>query len=186
MKNFKKRKILIGISGGIAVYKIASLTNFFIKGGAEVKIIMTNAATKFVSPLTFQTLTNKSVYLDMFQIMNTDEVEHVALAHWCDIFVLAPATANTIGKIANGIADNLLSTVIMALPSKTRVVLAPAMNVEMWNNPIFKNNINILNKFDHKYIIIEPRSGILACKTSGVGKIADNETILDVVYSNLK
>ena len=149
-KKLDGKKILVGITGGIAVYKIATLVNNFIKLGAQVKIIMTEAATKFVTPLTFQTLLNDDVYIDMWAAKDTKKVEHISLAKWADVFVLAPATANTIGKIANGISDNLLTTVVMALPQKTKVVVAPAMNIEMWSNPIVKNNIKRLKELDKK------------------------------------
>lgn len=181
----KNKKILVGITGGIAVYKICSLINMFIKEGADVKVIMTEAAIKFVSPLTFQALTNHAVYSDMFEIINKEEVEHISLAKWADIFVLAPATANTIGKVANGILDNLLTTVIAALPQKIKVIIAPAMNSEMWKNPIVQENINKLGKQKNKYIFIEPRSGVLACRDEGIGKLAENKDIFDAVKSSL-
>ena len=181
MKYFKGKKILVGISGGIAVYKIASLVNYFIKYGADVKVIMTRSATEFVAPLTFQSLTNHPVYVDMFKIIDPEQVEHISLAKWSDIFILAPATANTIGKIANGVADNLLTTIIMALPQKTKVIIAPAMNVEMWKNPIVQKNVSSLKSISNKYYFIEPVSGVLACRDEGVGKIADLESIVNYV-----
>ena len=176
----KGKKILLGVTGGIAAYKVCSLINMFIKEGADVKVIMTKAATKFVTPLTFQALTNHAVYVDMFEIINQEEVEHISLAKRADIFVIAPATAATIGKIANGLADDLLSTVVMALPSKTKIVIAPAMNTEMWNNPIVQRNIKTLRQ-QKKYVFVEPRVGTLACRDEGVGKIAENSKILKKV-----
>ncbi len=104
----KSKKILLGITGGIAAYKACSLVGLFLKEGAEVKVIMTEAATKFVAPLTFQALTNHAVYVDMFEVINKEEVEHISLAKWADVFIIAPASANTIGKLTCGIADNLL------------------------------------------------------------------------------
>lgn len=178
-KNIKGKKVLVGITGGIAVYKVATLVNTFIKLGADVKIIMTESATKFVNPLTFQTLLNDNVYVDMWNAKDRNSVEHISLAKWADVFVLAPATANTIGKIANGIADNLLTTVIMALPKHINIILAPAMNVEMWSNKIVQDNISKLKKIDKKYIFIEPRSGILACRDEGIGKLADVDDIIN-------
>ena len=175
----KGKKIIVGITGGIAAYKACSLINLFLKDGADVKVIMTPSATKFVTPITFQTLTNHAVYVDMFEIINKEEVEHISLAKWADIFIIIPASANTIGKIANGIADNLLTTVIMALPQKTKVIIVPAMNTEMWNNPIIQNNITSLKKINKKYFFIDPEEGILSCRDIGVGKIADNEVILE-------
>ena len=181
----KNKKILVGITGGIAAYKVCSLINMFFKEGADIKVVMTPAATEFVSSLTFQTLTNHAVYVDMFEIINKEEVEHISLANWADIMLIAPATANTIGKIAHGIADNLLTTIVMALPTKTPVVIAPAMNNRMWENPIVRKNIEILKGQKNKYIFIPPRKGVLACRYEGKGKIAENEDILVVVKKAL-
>ena len=181
----KNKKILVGITGGIAAYKICSLINMFFKEGADIKVVMTPAATEFVSSLTFQTLTNHAVYVDMFEIINKEEVEHISLANWADIMLIAPATANTIGKIAHGIADNLLTTIVMALPVETTVVMAPAMNSRMWDNPIMQKNVEILKEQKNKYIFVPPREGILACRYEGKGKIAENEDILVVVKKTL-
>jgi phosphopantothenoylcysteine decarboxylase / phosphopantothenate---cysteine ligase len=182
----KDKNILVGICGGIPVYKICTLVNLFIKEGANVKVIMTKSAEKFVSSLTFQTLTNNVVYRDMFDVWDEADVKHISLAKWADLFVLAPATANTIGKIANGIADNFLTTVVMAMPKKTKIVFVPAMNSEMWNNKIVQKNINILKDINKKYIFTDPRSGILACRDKGIGKIPKNEDILELVKNILK
>ena len=185
IKVLKDKKILLCVTGGIAAYKACSLVGYFVKNGADVKVIMSKAATEFVGPLTFQALTNHAVYIDMFEIINKEEVEHISLATWCDVAVIAPATANTIGKIAGGIADNLLTTVIAALPQKKKVVIAPAMNKEMWNNPITQDNIKKLKKYS-RYIFVEPRKGMLACRVEGAGKIADTETIVETVKKALK
>ena len=131
----------------------------------------------FVTPLTFQSLTNHPVYLDMWQTYNKEEVEHISLAQWADIMIISPATANIIGKIAQGIADNLLTTVVMALPKETPVLIAPAMNTNMWENPLVQKNIDTL-KNDKKYLFMETREGVLACRDEGSGKIAGNEDIL--------
>lgn len=174
----KNKKILVGVTGGIAAYKTCSLVNMFLKEGADVKIVMTEGATKFVTPLTFQSLTNHPVYTDMWQTYNKDEVEHISLAKWADVMVISPATANIIGKIAHGIADNLLTTVVMALPKETPVLIVPAMNTNMWENPIVQKNVETL--LEHKkYKFIDPRKGVLACRDEGSGKIADNAEILE-------
>jgi len=177
-KNMKNKKILVGVTGGIAAYKTCSLVNMFLKEGADVKVIMTEGATKFVSALTFQSLTNHQVYLDMWQTYNKEEVEHISLAKWADIVVISPATANIIGKIAHGIADNLLTTVVMALPKETPVLIAPAMNTNMWENPIVQKNVEALSK-DKKYKFMGTREGVLACRDEGYGKIAENKDILE-------
>lgn len=186
MKNLKNKKVLIGISGGIAAYKIASLVNHLIKYGAEVKVIMTKASMQFITPLTFQSLTNNSVYTDMFDMIKNMEIEHISLAKWADIFLIAPATGNTIGKIACGIADNLLTTVAMAVPKNKKIIVAPAMNTEMWNNPIVQKNVKTLTETMNNYVFIEPEKGMLACRDEGVGKIADNEKILEIINKNVK
>lgn len=181
MVKHKTKKVLIGITGGIAVYKVCFLINQLKREGCEVKVIMTEAATKFVTPLTFQTLTNSPVYLDMFKIVDETKVEHIDLADWCDVFVLVPATANTISKIALGIADNLLTTVIMALPKKLPVVVAPAMNVHMWKNDILQENIKTLKKYKKKYIFVDPQKGMLACGYEGEGKLTKTEDIIKTI-----
>jgi phosphopantothenoylcysteine decarboxylase/phosphopantothenate--cysteine ligase len=175
------KKVLIGVTGGIAAYKTCSLVNIFIKNGAEVKVVMTKSATKFVTPLTFATLTTNRVYTDLFENDNPNEVVHINLAKWADVLVIAPATANIIGKITSGIADDLLTTVVMALPLEKKIVLAPAMNVEMWNNAINQNNISRLKTIGSRYIFIDPVEGVLACRDRGKGKIADNNTIFNQV-----
>ncbi|MCP4136926.1 MAG: bifunctional phosphopantothenoylcysteine decarboxylase/phosphopantothenate--cysteine ligase CoaBC [bacterium] len=177
----KNKKILIGVSGGIAAYKACSLVNYCLKEGAEVRVMMTQAATKFVTPLTFQTLAGHEVYTDTFVHANPEEVMHISIAQWADVLVIAPATANIIGKIASGIADDLLSTVALALPGTKKIALAPAMNVEMWNNSIVRKNIEFLENEGGRYIFVEPRSGVLACRDTGEGKIAKNDQIIDTV-----
>jgi phosphopantothenoylcysteine decarboxylase/phosphopantothenate--cysteine ligase len=178
-----KKNILIGITGGIAVYKICTLVNLLIKEGHDVKIIMTQSATKFVSALTFKTLSNNRIYLDMFELDSS--LAHISLAKWADIFLIAPATCNTISKMSYGIADNLLTSVFMAMPKDKYIIISPAMNSEMWNNEILQENIKRLSK-NKKYIFIQPRKGVLACRDIGEGKIADNSEILEVINQYLK
>jgi len=173
----KNKKILVGVTGGIAAYKTCSLVNMLLKEGADVKVIMTHGATNFVTPMTFQSLTNHQVYLDMWKTYNKEEVEHISLAQWADLVIISPATANIIGKIAHGIADNLLTTVVMATPKETPVLIASAMNTNMWENPIVQKNVESLRE-DKKYSFTGTREGVLACRDEGAGKIADNEDIL--------
>ncbi len=179
MKSLDRKKILLGVSGGIAVYKACSLVNFFIKEGAEVRVVMTESASKFVSPLTFQTLSGYPVYKDLWESSESKTVEHISLSHWPDLVVVAPATANTIAKIALGIADNLLTTTLMAIKPETPVVLAPAMNSFMWLNPANQKNLSILK--ERNFFVLEPRVGILACREEGVGKISDPDQIFETV-----
>lgn len=175
MKDLKNKNIVIGITGGIACYKVASLVGLLKKEGANVDVIMTKNATEFVGPLTFQTLSQNPVVVDMFELVKTADVRHISLAEKADILVVAPATANIIGKVANGIADDMLSTVIMA--TKAPVVFAPAMNNNMYLNPIVQANITKLK--DYGYHFVDPQVGHLACGTNAVGKLADIKIILN-------
>ncbi|MFA6271963.1 MAG: flavoprotein [Patescibacteria group bacterium] len=185
------KKIIIGITGGIAAYRICSLINKLKKEGADIKVIMTEAATKFVTPVTFQSLTNHSVHTSTFDTINKSDVEHIKLADWCDLFLLAPATYNTINKIAFGIADNLLTTVICALPKATPVLIAPAMNCHMWENPIMKSSIERLENINvggsiPKYSFVGPQKGKLVCGYEGEGVLEKNEEIIKRIDELMK
>jgi len=136
--------IILGVTGGIAVYKAVELCRLFVKAGAQVRVVMTEAAKQFVTPLTFQTISKQPVYDRLFIGSERFSVEHVGLAQEADLFVIAPATANTLGKIANGIADNLLTTTLMA--AKCPILLAPAMNTNMYENPLQQANLKNLKK----------------------------------------
>ncbi len=179
---FTNKKVLVGVTGGIATYKSCSLVNALISQGAEVRVVMTDNAKKFVSAHTFQVLTNHPVYDDLWRPVDQNTVEHISLAHWPDVIVIAPATANTISKIALGMADNLLTTVILASLPKTKIVIAPAMNTNMWENPLVQKNIKVLQEMS-KFIFVEPRSGVLACRDEGKGKIAENDDIIKILES---
>ena len=167
------KTILLGVTGGIAAYKAAELCRLFVKNGADVRVVMTDAAKHFVAPLTFQTLSNNRVYDNLFIASEHYSVEHVGLAQSADLFVIAPSTANCIGKIAGGIADDLLTTVVMA--ATCPVLLVPAMNTCMYENPIFQQNMAKLR--DLGYNFIAPDSGALACGDSGRGRMASPEDI---------
>ena len=182
--SLQNKKILVGVTGGIAVYKSCSLVNLLISEGAEVRVIMTKAAKQFVTPLTFQALTNHPVYEDLWDIIDPHSVEHISLARWADVIVVAPATANTIAKIAHGMADNLLTTVILAVSPETHVFIAPAMNTHMWENNFVQNNIASIMGAKGFYVI-DPREGILACREEGAGKIARPEDIVDMIKEHI-
>lgn len=170
----KNKKILIGISSGISIYKVCSLVRLFLKNGAKVKVVMTKSAAKLISPLVFETLTQSPVYISMFD--SGHGLTHINLAKWTDVLVLAPATANTIGKLVNGIADNLLTTVILALPEKTPLIIAPAMNDNMWKNVFVQENIKKLKKRKNCELV-GPVTGILADGTEGEGRMSEPEQI---------
>ncbi len=173
----KGKKIVLGITGGIAAYKAAELTRALIKEGAQVRVIMTKNATEFISPLTLQTLSNNIVYTEMYLPPEQYDMAHIALAEFADAFVIAPATGNIIGKIASGIADDLLSTTIMAAVKPT--LICPAMNDKMLANPIVQENINKLKNY--KYIIMESGVGELACKTKGAGRLPEISEIVEEI-----
>ena len=176
----KGKNILLGVTGGIAAYRACDLARDLLKEGASVRVMMTASAARFVPPLTFRTLTGSNVHTDLFETPPPGQVLHIDLAKWASLVLIAPATANCIGKIASGIADDLLTTTVMALPQKTHVALAPAMNVEMWQNPIVRKNVEFLRGLG-KYHIIQPSEGLLACGDVGEGKIADNTAIVEAV-----
>ena len=178
---FRNKNVLIGITGGIAAYKILELIRLYKKNNANVKVIMTENATNFVTPLTVRTLSNNPVYIKQFEEENLFP-EHVSLGTWADIFVIAPASANTIGKIANGICDNLLTSIACAFPKP--IIVAPAMNCEMWNNSFVQENIKKLEKAG--YQILAPEAGFLACGTSGVGRLCAIEKICAATYEAIK
>ena len=173
----KDKTVVIGVSGGIAVYKTLDVVSRLRKLGVNVNVIMTKSATEFVTPLSFQSLSQNYVVCDMFEDPKTWDVEHISLAKRADVFLIAPATANVIGKIANGIADDMLSTTIMA--TKAPVIFAPAMNNGMYENPIVQNNLEKLRSYGYK--IIEPSVGHLACGYEAKGKLPRSEEIIDYV-----
>ena len=173
----ENKKIVLGITGGIAAYKAAELTRAFIKAGAQVRVIMTKRAMEFITPLTMQTLSQGPVYTDMFAPTDQYDMAHIALADFADAFVIAPATGNVIGKIASGIADDLLTTTVMAQNKPT--LICPAMNDKMLANPIVQDNILKLKKMG--YMVMDSGVGELACKTSGSGRLPEISEILQAM-----
>lgn len=178
----KGKNVVIGVTGGIAAYKAAELVSRLTREGANVYVIMTKNACEFITPLTLQTLSKNMVVTDMFKEIKTFEVEHISLATKADIFLIVPATANIIGKVANGIADDMLSTTIMA--TKAPVVFAAAMNENMYENKIVHDNIEKLKEYG--YYFIEPEVGMLACGVEGNGRLAKKERIVEYVKTLLK
>ncbi len=177
----ENKKIVLGVTGGIAAYKAAELTRALIKAGAKVKVIMTRSAAEFITPLTMQTLSQGPVYTDMFGATDSYDIAHISLAEFADAFVIAPATGNIIGKIASGIADDLLSTTIMAQNKPT--LICPAMNDKMLANPIVQENIRKLKHYG--YSVMESAVGELACKTKGTGRLPEIPAIMDAIESLL-
>ena len=179
----ENKNILIGITGGIAAYKVCELIRLFKKNGANVKTVVTKSALEFVTPLTLQTLSQEPVYVEQF-MTEERKPEHIALCDWADVFIIAPASANTIGKIANGICDNLLTSLACAF--QKQMIYAPAMNTGMWNNKAVQKNIEVLKSFGA--LFVEPEEGFLACGTDGKGRLADINKIyvkaVDCLTSN--
>lgn len=171
------KKILLCVSGGIAVYKAAALTSKLTQAGAEVRVIMTESAEKFVSPLTFQALSRNDVYTDTFEEKDSKVIAHIDLADWPDLVLIAPATANVIAKLATGIADNMLTTTLLATVAP--VWIAPAMNVHMYDHPTVKRNLGTLAQFGYRFI--EPSEGFLACGYVGKGRLEEPEKIVEAL-----
>ncbi|TKH03971.1 bifunctional phosphopantothenoylcysteine decarboxylase/phosphopantothenate--cysteine ligase CoaBC [Peribacillus simplex] len=169
------KKVLLCVTGGIAVYKAAALTSKLTQEGAHVKVIMSESARKFVTPLTFQALSRNDVYTDTFDEKDSAVIAHIDLADWADIILLAPATANVIGKVANGIADDMITTTLLA--TEAPVWVAPAMNVHMYAHPAVQKNMETLRSFGYQFI--EPGEGYLACGYVGKGRLEEPETIVE-------
>ena len=173
----KDKNILLGVTGGIAAYKIANLASMLKKQGANVKVIMTENACQFITPMTFETLTAQKVYTDTFDRNFEFKVDHIELGKWADVFLIAPATANVIGKLANGIADDMLTTTALAM--RCPILVSPAMNTTMFENKVVKHNIMKLRTYGMD--IIMPASGHLACGDIGAGKMPEPEMLLEYI-----
>lgn len=177
----KNKTVLLGVTGSIAAYKIASLASALKKLHADVHVIMTQNATNFINPITFESLTGNKCLVDTFDRNFQFQVEHISISKKADICMIAPASANVIGKIAHGIADDMLTTVVMAC--KCPVIISPAMNTNMYENPILQDNLSILKKYG--YTIIDPNCGYLACGDTGAGKMPEPEELLQYILKEI-
>lgn len=180
-KLLKNKTVVLGVTGSIAAYKIANLASMLVKKGANVHVIMTKNATNFINPITFETLTGNKCLVDTFDRNFQFSVEHVSLAKQADVFLVAPASANVIGKIANGIADDMLTTTIMA--AKCHKIISPAMNTNMFENPIVQDNLAKLETYG--YEVIAPASGYLACGDTGAGKMPEPEVLESYILKEI-
>jgi phosphopantothenoylcysteine decarboxylase/phosphopantothenate--cysteine ligase len=180
MANLKGKNVILAVCGGIAVYKVCDLVRKLISLDAAVFCVMTENAKKFVTPLTFQTLSNNKVYHDMFDTSSWD-IEHVSLAQKADIVVVVPATANTIAKLAHGFADNLVCATVLA--TKSKVIVCPAMNTNMFEHQATQKNIMTLKDYGYKFV--EPKTGKLACGIIGNGNLASVETIAETIIEEI-
>ena len=172
-----KRRIVLGVTGSIAAYKAAELVRLFVKRGADVHVVMTPAAREFVAPLTFQTLSRNPVWSEPFARTEAWKPDHISLADLADVVVVAPASANTIAKMRAGIADNLLTSTLLA--TRAPIIVAPAMNDGMWDNPATQENVAVLKSRGVRFV--EPETGELACGTSGRGRLCDIMKIIEAV-----
>lgn len=177
----KGKTVVLGVTGGIAAYKIASLASMLVKQHADVQVIMTENATNFITPTTFETLTGNKCLVDTFDRNFQFEVEHVALAKRADIFMIAPATANVIAKVAHGLADDMLTTTFLACKKPKYIV--PAMNTQMYENPITQDNLDICRRYGMH--VVEPASGYLACGDTGAGKMPEPELLMEYIMQEL-
>ena len=173
------KNILVGVTGGIAAFKSVSIVSLLKKKGYNVKVIMTENATNIIGPLTLETLSKNRVYVDMWDKNPHYEVEHISLADWADIVLIAPATYNMIGKVANGIADDMLSTVLSAVSLRKPIFFALAMNVNMYENPILNENIDKLKTYGYRFI--DTNEGLLACNYEAKGRMKEPEEIVDII-----
>ncbi|MEQ8766988.1 MAG: flavoprotein [Planctomycetota bacterium] len=174
-------RVLLGVSASIAAYKAAEVTSKLAQAGVSVTVLMTPNATKFIGAATFQALSWNPVFVDQFGGEESTRPEHIDLAEKAELFLIAPATANLIGKLASGIADDMITTTALAYPRP--LLIAPAMNTQMWSNPIVQDNLAKLRRFGHE--VFDPDSGKLACGTVGPGRLAEPEMIVQAVLQRL-
>ena len=181
------RRIAVALSGGIACYKTATLVSRLVQQGTEVRVLMTEAATHFVGPLTFQSLSGRSVLTSVWQSDDHPDSQHVGVARWCELLVIAPATADLIAKLAHGLTGDVVTLVVCALPSTpggTPLLVAPSMNADMWANPIVQKNVATLKDLPN-CTLIGPEDGWQACRTEGAGRMSEPETIFEAVVKLL-
>lgn len=177
-ESLQGRRIAVALSGGIACYKTATLVSRLVQRGADVRVLMTEAAAKFVAPLTFQSLSGKPVLTSMWDHSDNPESQHVGTARWCDLLVIAPCSMDMVGKIAAGLTPDVVSLTISALPETTPLVLAPAMNADMWASPILQRNLALLRELLPNLTEVGPAEGWQACRTKGAGRMSEPEDIL--------
>ena len=177
---WRDRRIIVAVTGGIACYKSASLVSKLVQAGADVRVLMTRGARRFVEPLTFETLSGHKVTTSVWHARDNLESQHVADARWCDLLIIAPATADIIARLAAGICDDVVCLTAAALSRDTPVLLAPAMNAQMWQSPITQRNLTTLRDM-LGYNVVGPEEGWQACRTAGAGRMSEPEAIVERV-----
>jgi len=178
------RRIAVALSGGIACYKTATLVSQLVQQGADVRVLMTDAATKFVGPLTFQSLSGKPVLTSVWQSDDHPDSQHIGVARWCELLVIAPATADIIAKLAHGLTGDVVTLIACALPGKTPLLIAPSMNADMWANPIVQKNVETLSELPN-LTLVGPDDGWQACRTEGSGRMSEPGAIFDTISKSL-
>ncbi|MEM6553321.1 MAG: flavoprotein [Planctomycetota bacterium] len=178
-------RILLAVTGGIAAYKAAALTSLLVKADHTVRVIMTDAATRFITPLTLRALSGQPVLTSMWDADDHPESQHIGLARWTDLMLIAPCSATTLSGLAHATADSLVTLTATALPSTTPLAIAPAMNADMWANPLVQRNLQFLTDHLNNLTVIDPEDGWQACRTTGPGRMAEPETILERITALL-
>ncbi|MEM9415659.1 MAG: flavoprotein [Planctomycetota bacterium] len=184
-ESLQGKRVAVALSGGIACYKSATLVSRLVQRGADVRVLMTEAATKFVAPLTFQSLSGKAVLTSMWDHSDSPESQHVGTARWCDLMVIAPCSMDMVGKIAAGLTPDVVSLTVSALPASTPLVLAPAMNADMWASPVLQRNLTLLRELMPNLSEVGPADGWQACRTRGAGRMSEPEAILEHIVGLL-
>ncbi len=175
------RRVLVALTGGIACYKTAALVSRLVQAGADVRVIMSEAATRFITPLTLQSLSGHPVLMSIWDHDDRPDSQHVGLARWCEVMAIAPCSADMIGKLAAGLTPDIVSLTACALPTESPLLLAPAMNADMWANPVVQRNLATLRDLLPNLVEVGPEDGWQACRTSGGGRMAEPEAIRDAV-----
>ncbi len=178
-RNLEGKRVLVGISGGIACYKVATLVSRLVQRGADVRVVMTDAATRFVAPLTFQSLSGHPVLTSIWESDDRPDSQHVGLARWCEMFIIAPATADCIARVTHGLTGDLVTLTANALPGQTPLLIAPAMNADMWAHPATQRNVRLLTELLPNLHMTGPDAGWQACRTLGAGRMSEPEAILE-------
>ena len=184
LASFRNRRIVVGVSGGIACYKIATVVSQLVQAGASVRVAMTESATRFVGPLTFQSLSGHTVLTSLWQSDDRPDSQHVGLARWCEMMIIAPATADVMARLAAGLTDDVVTLTACALPKGVPVLLAPAMNADMWANPIVQRNVATLKQIA-SYQTVGPDEGWQACRTLGSGRMSEPSAIVQAAAALL-
>jgi len=179
--SLRDARIVVALTGGIACYKTATLVSRLVQAGAEVRVLMTEAATKFITPLTLQSLSGQTVLTSVWQADDRPDSQHIGIARWATAMVIAPCSANTLAKLAGGFTPDVVSLAASALPTPTPLLIAPAMNADMWANPLVQRNMQTLRDHLPNLTVVGPEEGWQACRTRGAGRMSEPETIMQAV-----